>query len=87
MTKDYWNPFKEAARYTRSLYSETIDWKTAAKEVYGNLKRLSGIVYDYFDVFMFQPKVADKMTIPDDEITQMIEDYLQKTYAKKRMIC
>lgn len=84
MTKDDWNPFKEAARYTRSLYNETIDWKTAAKEVYGNLKRLAGIVYDYLDVFMFQPKVEDKMVIPDDEITQMIEEFLRKTYSRKK---
>ena len=84
MTGDAWNPFKDAARYTRSLYNETIDWKTAAKEVYGNLKRLSKIVLNYLDVFMFQPKVTDKMEIPDDDITRMIEEYLKKTYIRKK---
>ena len=84
MTKDDWNPFKEAARYTRSIYNERIDWKIASKEVYGNLKRLSGIVYDYLDVFMFQPKMTDKMDIPDDEITQMIEEYLKQTYIRNK---
>ena len=84
MTKDDWNPFKDAARYTRSLYNETIDWKNAAREVYGNLKRLSRIVYNYLDVFMFQQKVTDKMEIPDDEITRMIEEYLRKTYIREK---
>lgn len=84
MTKDDWNPFKEAARYTRALYNETIDWKTAANEVYINLKRLLGIVYDYLDVFMFQPKTVKKIDIPEDEITHMIEDYLRKTFIRKK---
>ena len=84
MTKDDWNPFEDAARYTRSLYNETIDWKTAAREVYGNLKRLAGIVYDYLDVFMFEPKVTDTMDIPNDDITRMIEEYLKKIYIRKK---
>lgn len=84
MTKDDWNPFKEAARYTRSLYNETIDWKAAAKEVYSNLKKLAEIVYDYLDIFMFLPKVTEKMAIPDDDITQMIEEYLRETCSKKK---
>lgn len=79
-----WDLVKEAARYTRSLYNNQIDWKAAAVEVIDNLGELSEIVSDNIEHFWVKEEVKKKMDIPNDDITKEIEDYLTSYLTRKK---
>lgn len=84
MCREDWDSIKESARYTRTLYNESIDWKVVAKEVYGNLVKLKKIVSDNEGVFLNHDKDVEKVTVEDDAIEVMIEDYLRKEFAHRK---
>ena len=84
MTKDDWDQYREAARYTRMLFNETMDWKKTAKEVLLNLGDLVSIVSENGELFKNTCQSEEKIEIPDDEITKMIENYLREKFAKMK---